>query len=149
MTVFWGLFFLLLSLGGLYLIIGTPISKKYGSSLYLDVAVGGAGVLVALIYLSIAHVMPLYDDEGSTQPCGAKSPQAICYGLDTETCSEAWKSFDAVCDEEVRPIREKRPAALLFNVIYKCHAQKFDKIVFYNRRRTENPFCREYFKKIE
>lgn len=149
MTIFWGLFFLLLFLIGLYLIALGPLSKKYESSIYLDYGVGAFLVVVALLYIILTHIVPNYDDRDGTEPCGFKSPQAICYGLDSRTCSEAWHSFDAACDEELRPIREKRPSALLYQVSYKCHARKFDKITFYNRRKSDTAFCQEYFKKID
>lgn len=149
MSIIWGLIFLILSLLGIYLMISNPIAKKYNSSMYLDIGLGGFLLLITFIYVTFAYIIPLYNEENQTIPCGSKSPQAICYGLDSETCSDAWHSFDAVCEEEVRPIREKRPSALLYPLTYKCHAQKFDKITFYNRRKTDIPFCQEYFKKIE
>jgi hypothetical protein len=147
MTIFWGLLFLVCSLLGLYIMATTPLAKKYKSSQYLDIGSGAFLIFIALVYFMVAHVLPSEDD--NTEPCSRNSPQAICYGLDSEVCSEAWKSFDVACDEEVREIREKRPSALLHAVIYKCHAQKFDKITFYNRRKTDSPFCQQYFKKIE
>lgn len=149
MSVFWGLFFLFITLLGIYLMITYPISKKYNSSIYLDIGLGGFCMCLTVIYITFAFIIPLYNDEDGSLPCGSKSPQAICYGLDPDTCQEAWNSFDAACEEEVKPIREKRPSALLYPLTYKCHAQKFDKITFYNRRRTNIPFCQEYFKKIE
>lgn len=149
MTIFWGLIFLLISLCGIYLMVSTPLARKYNSTQYLDIGLGGLLLSISLIYVVFTHVLPSYDDEAAKLPCGSKSPQAICYGLDSGTCSEAWHSFDKVCEEEVRPIREKRPSALLYPMTYKCHAQKFDKITFYNRRKTDTAFCREYFKKIE
>jgi hypothetical protein len=147
MAIFWGLFFLVLTLGGFYLMVTYPISKKYKSSIYLDIGMGTFFIVSALIYASFTYLGTSGDDE-NTDPCASHSPQAICYGLDTKTCENAWKSFDNDCEEEVRPIREKRPSALLYNVVYKCHAQKFDKITFYNRRKTDSPFCRQYFKKL-
>ena len=117
--------------------------------MYIDIGMGGFLIVTSFVYVIFAHVLPSYENDDATQPCKRKSPQAICYGLDPDTCSEAWHSFDAVCEEEVKPIREKRPSALLYPLTYKCHAQKFDKITFYNRRKTDTPFCREYFKKIE
>lgn len=149
MLVFWGLFFLALCLAGLYLMVTMPIARKYNSTPYLDVGAGGFLILISLIYVTVMYVVPLYDEENVNQPCGKKSPQAICYGLDPETCSEAWHSFDAACEEEIRPIQEKRPSALVYPLTFKCHAQKFDKITFYNRRKTDSPFCQEYFKKIQ
>ena len=149
MTIFWGLIFLMVSLAGLYVMATTPMSKKYQASQYVDIGIGMFLIFISLIYVTFAHILPSYDDENLANPCAAKSPQAICYGLDPEVCEEAWKSFDAACEEEIRPIREKRPSALLFPLTYKCHAQKFDKITFYNRRKTDSPFCKEYFKKIE
>ncbi len=148
-SLIWGLFFLFVFLLGTYLMITYPIAKKYNSTIYLDIGLGGFLMAVTLLYVTFAYVIPLYDEEDGSKPCGSKSPQAICYGLDRETCQEAWNSFDAVCDEEVRPIREKRPSALLYPMTYKCHARKLDKITFYNRRKTNIPFCQEYFKKIE
>ncbi len=149
MMIFWGLFFLTVFLLGLYLMVINPIAKKYQSTHFLDLGLGSGLMAVALIYVTLAHIMPQFEDESVTQPCGKKSPQAICYGLDTVTCSRAWHSFDETCELEIKPIREKRPTTLLYPITYKCHAQKFDKITFYNRRRTDTAFCREYFKKIE
>ena len=149
MTIFWGLFFLALFLGGIYLALTKPIAKKYDSTPYLDLGTGGFLILVALIYFWMAYVAPEYSEDDPAAPCSSKSPQALCYGLDTSTCEDAWKSFDDVCEEEVKPIREKKPSALLYPLTFKCHAQKFDKIAFYNRRRSDIPACREYFKKLE
>ena len=139
----------MVSLVGLYLMATTPLSKKYQASQYVDIGTGMFLIFISLIYVTFAHILPSYENDISSDPCAPKSPQAVCYGLDPEVCSEAWKSFDAACDDEIKPIREKRPSALLYPVTYKCHAQKFDKITFYNRRKSDSPFCREYFKKIE
>ena len=149
MTIFWGLVFLLLGFAGFYIIVANPISKKYQSSQYVDMGSGLFLILISVIYVTFAHILPAYNEDTSTEPCASHSPQAICYGLETDVCHEAWKSFDNVCDEEVKPIREKHPSALLYPLTYKCHAQKFDKITFYNRRKSDSPFCREYFKKID
>ena len=149
MSILWGLLFLGLTLGGIYLMVMTPISRKYQSTPYVDIGTGGFMIVLAIIYVAITFIAPLNDEDNSTEPCMKKSPQAICYGLDPQTCSDAWKSFDDVCAEEAKPIQEKRPSALIYPIVYKCHAQKFDKIIYYNRRRTNNPFCQAYFNKIE
>jgi hypothetical protein len=149
MNIVWGVFFLALTLAGLYLMVAAPVSKKYQSTIYLDMGLGAFLILISLLYITFGYIIPMANEEGSTQPCGSNSPQAICYGLDTDTCERAWSSFDAACDAEAKPILEKRPSALLYPFTYKCHAQKFDKITFYNRRKSDIPFCQEYFKKIE
>ena len=149
MTALWVLLFLAFGLFGLYIMVTNPLAKKYQSDRSLDIGAGGFLIAVSVIYFTIVHLIPAYDEDNSAKPCGKQSPQAICYGLDPDVCTEAWESFDAACDEEVRPIKEKRPSALLYPLTYKCHAQKFDKITFYNRRKSDTPFCQEYFKKID
>ncbi len=126
-----------------------PIAKKYNSTQYLDLGLGAFLVVSALLYVTFAHVIPTYDGDDTIRPCSSQSPQAICYGLDTETCSKAWDSFTEACEAEVAPIRAKRPSALVHPIIFRCQARKFDKISFYNRRRTDSLFCREYFAKID
>lgn len=149
LSIFWGLFFLFLFLLGLYLMVVLPIAKKYNSTQYLDLGLGAFLIVLALGYVTFAHVIPIYNRDDTIQACSSKSPQAICYGLDEETCSKAWNSFSEACEAEVAPIRAKRPAALLHPIVFRCQARKFDKISFYNRRRTDSLFCREYFAKID
>jgi hypothetical protein len=149
MSIFWGLLFLAISLYGLFIMGTNPISKKYGVSQYYDIGIGASLVFFAFVYVIFAYVVPRYQTEDDTLPCGPMSPQAICYGLDPVICKDAWDSFEPACDEEIKPIREKRPSALIHPIKLKCQARKFDKITFYNRRKSDSPFCQKYFKKID
>ncbi len=122
--------------------------KKYNSPLSLDIGVGSLLVFASVIYFTAAYIMPEYNADDPSVPCSSKSLQAVCYSLDTTTCENVWKSFDDICEEEARPIRESKPSALIYPITYRCHAKRFDKIAFYNRRNTDSPACREYFRKL-
>jgi hypothetical protein len=148
-SVFWGLVFLFCFSFGLYLMVVQPLSKKKSLSIYFDWGLGCGLVVAAFLYVTLAHLVPLYNSEVSTTPCSTQSPQAVCYDLAKTTCLKAWESFADGCQAEVKPILEKRPSALVHSIVYKCQARKFDQIVFYNRRRMDSPFCREYFAKIQ
>lgn len=110
------------------------------------------GGLTAVILLMYFVVLPLLEEVEIpvNEPCGSKSPQALCYSTPQALCLSVWASFEKGCDESVKAeIRKEKPSSLVGPAIRICTMKKFDKVMLYNRTNQEDPFCSDYYKKLQ
>ncbi|WP_413582855.1 hypothetical protein [Bdellovibrio sp. HCB288] len=118
--------------------------------IYWDIGAGSLLLVVCLIYVMNTYVVEREIEESvAKQPCGATSPQGVCYNLSREVCETAWNSADQSCREEAAPVLKERPGALIGPMVNRCKARRMDKILRYNRIKEDNPLCRAYFRYVD
>ncbi|MEK2689210.1 hypothetical protein [Bdellovibrio sp. GT3] len=144
------LFYLALFIIGTLLIYFRPSAKLLRVSIYWDIGVGSLLLVFCLIYVMNTYVVEAEIEESvAKQPCGASSPQGVCYNLTREVCETAWNSVDQSCRDEAAPVLKERPGALIGPMVNRCKARRMDKVLRYNRIKEDNPLCRAYFKYID
>ncbi|WP_413578152.1 hypothetical protein ACLVWU_06380 [Bdellovibrio sp. HCB290] len=144
------LIYVALLIVGILLIYFRPLARASGISIYWEIGTGSLFVVLFAIHMMNTYVVEREIEQGlAKKPCGASSPQGLCYNLTAEVCETAWNSADKICREEAEPTLKERPGALIGPMVNRCKARRMDKVLRYNRIKEDNSLCRAYFKYID
>lgn len=133
---------------GCYLFFHHPL-KALGYSPTVEVGTLFVITSILLIYGTAVFVVPTFDQENKTEPCGELSPQFKCYRLPQTICRALWNSYESECTSEVKINMGSKATALIGTSVKRCTGHRFDKYFYYTRKDIDNPYCVDYFKSVK
>lgn len=116
---------------------------------WIGITIGG---LVVVFLIMAVFILPMLREEGLSEndPCGAKSPQGLCYSIPQALCLSVWDFYHKECEQAIKEeLRKDKPSSLIGPAVKSCVIKKFDKVMYYNRTNQEDPVCSGYFQNIQ